>query len=174
MKIRFVIKVFSFVLVGLFLSNQLLSQVDPKINPNGYNQFFYDDGTLASEGSMRDGKPDGYWKNYYEDGLLKSEGNRENFLLDSLWRFYDDEGKLILELSGEKLGSMMLKQGAVTIVTEVEIAENLPVHKFLDTLERYLKYQGCRAVRFTVWDGDDITLEMSGYRKTATGWNKIL
>ena len=85
-----------------------------------------------------------------------------------------DEGKLILELSGEKLGSMMLKQGAVTIVTEVEIAENLPVHKFLDTLERYLKYQGCRAVRFTVWDGDDITLEMSGYRKTATGWNKLL
>ena len=85
-----------------------------------------------------------------------------------------DEGKLILELSGEKLGSMMLKPGAVTIVTDVEIAENLPVHKFLETLERYLKYQSCRAVRFTVWDGDDITLEMSGYRKTPTGWNKIL
>ncbi len=85
-----------------------------------------------------------------------------------------DEGKLILELSGEKLGSMVLKPGAVTIVTDVEIAENLPVHKFLETLERYLKYQGCRAVRFTVWDGDEITLEMSGYRKTPAGWNKIL
>ncbi|MCK5116329.1 MAG: hypothetical protein KAR44_06985 [Candidatus Aegiribacteria sp.] len=85
-----------------------------------------------------------------------------------------DEGKLILELSGEKLGSMMLKPGAVTIVTEVEIAENLPVHKFLETLERYLKFQGCRTVRFTVWNGDEITLEMSGYRKTQAGWNKLL
>ena len=85
-----------------------------------------------------------------------------------------DEGKLILELSGEKLGSMMLEPGTVTIVTEVEITENLPVHRFLETLELYLKYQGCRAVRFTVWNGDDITLEMSGYTKTPTGWNKIL
>ena len=85
-----------------------------------------------------------------------------------------DEGKLILELSGEKLGSMMLEPGTVTIVSEVEIAENLPVHRFLETLERYLKYQGCRAVRFTVWNGDEITLEMSGYRKTQAGWNKLL
>lgn len=85
-----------------------------------------------------------------------------------------DEGKLILELSGEKLGSMVLKPGAVTIVTEVEITENLQIHKFLETLERYLKYQGCRAVRFPIWDGDELTLEMSGYRKTPAGWNKIL
>ena len=85
-----------------------------------------------------------------------------------------EEDRLVLELSGEKLGSMVLKPGAVSIVTEVEISENLPVHKFLETLERYLKYQGCRAVRFTVWDGDEITLEMSGYRRTPAGWNKIL
>ncbi len=85
-----------------------------------------------------------------------------------------NEGKLILELSGEKLGSMVLKPGTVTIVTEVEITENLPVHKFLETLEGYLKYQGCRAIRFPVWDGEELTLEMSGYSKTPTGWNKIL
>jgi len=85
-----------------------------------------------------------------------------------------EEDRMFLEISGERLGSMTLKPGAVTIVTDVEIAENLQVHKFLETLERYLKYQGCRAVRFTVWDGDEITLEMSGYRKTPAGWNKIL
>lgn len=85
-----------------------------------------------------------------------------------------DDGKLILELSGEKLGSMVLKPGAVTVVTELEIAENLQVHKFLETLEGYLRYQGCRAVRFPEWDGDELTLEMSGYRKTPAGWNKIL
>ncbi|MCK4806591.1 MAG: hypothetical protein KAT09_03045, partial [Candidatus Aegiribacteria sp.] len=84
----------------------------------------------------------------------------------------DDEGKLILELSGENLGSMVLKPGAVTIVTEVEIAENLQAHRFLETLEGYLRYRGCRAVRFPEWDGDELTLEMSGYRKTPAGWNK--
>ncbi|MEN8207815.1 MAG: hypothetical protein ABFR50_01040 [Candidatus Fermentibacteria bacterium] len=85
-----------------------------------------------------------------------------------------EEEKFILELSGEKLGSVMLKPGSVTIVTEVEIAQKLQVHEFLEPLERYLKHQGCRVVRFTVWDGDEIALEMSGYRKTPAGWNKIL
>ncbi len=85
-----------------------------------------------------------------------------------------DEGKLILDLSGEKLGSMVLKPGAVTIITEIEIAENLQVHVFLETLEMYLKHQGCRAVRFAAWDGDELPLEMSGYRKTPAGWNKLL
>lgn len=85
-----------------------------------------------------------------------------------------DEGKLILELSGERLGSMILKPGAVTIVTEVLIAENREVHEFLQTLERFLKHQGCRAVRFQTWEGDELPLEMSGYRRTPAGWNKIL
>ncbi len=85
-----------------------------------------------------------------------------------------DEGKLILELLGEKLGSMTMKPGAVTIVTEVEIAENHKVHKFLEILELYLKLQGCRVLRFPVWDGDELLLEMSGYSKTPAGWNKIL
>lgn len=85
-----------------------------------------------------------------------------------------DEGKLLLELSGVKLGSMVLKPGVITLVTEVEIAENLQAYEFLETLERYLKYQGCRAVRFPEWEGDELTLEMSGYLKSAAGWNKIL
>ena len=81
MKIRSVIQICSLILVVFLTNFQLLSQVDPKINPNGYNKFYFDDGTLASEGSMRDGKPDGYWKNYFEDGRLKSEGIRKDLYL---------------------------------------------------------------------------------------------
>ena len=62
------------------------------VNPNGYNKFYYPDGCLSSEGTLRDGKPDGFWKTYYPDGVLKSAGRRTNFLLDSLWLFFDQSG----------------------------------------------------------------------------------
>ena len=50
---------------------------DEKIDPNGYNKFYYPNGNLSSEGRFENGKPEGYWKNYYENGNLKSEGNRK-------------------------------------------------------------------------------------------------
>ncbi len=82
-------------------------EVQNKVNPNGYNVFYYPNRQKSSEGTMRNGKPDGYWKNYYENGILKSEGNRKNFLLDSTWRFYDETGKLTLVINyknGKKNG----------------------------------------------------------------------
>ncbi|MBL7110843.1 MAG: hypothetical protein ISS19_02740 [Bacteroidales bacterium] len=69
------------------------------INQDGFQQFFYQSGQLASEGTMRHGQPDGYWKSYYENGILKSEGNRTNYKLDSVWKFYNSEGKEILEIT---------------------------------------------------------------------------
>lgn len=69
------------------------------IPKNGFQQFFYPNGKLASEGTMRNGQPDGYWKSYYETGMLKSEGNRKEFKLDSAWRFYNPEGKLVLKIN---------------------------------------------------------------------------
>jgi antitoxin component YwqK of YwqJK toxin-antitoxin module len=92
---------FSLVFLVL-LPDILLGQVQDSINPNGYNRFYYDDGTLASEGNMVDGKPDGYWKNYYPNGNIKSEGNRKNFVIDSTWKFYDEEGKINLEVNYEE------------------------------------------------------------------------
>lgn len=74
---------------------------------DGKNVFYFEDGKIASEGNMRNGKPDGYWKTYWENGELKSEGNRKNFELDSLWVFYDETGKATLEinyLNGKKEG----------------------------------------------------------------------
>ncbi len=72
------------------------------VKTNGFQQFFYPNGKLSSEGNMQDGKPNGYWKSYYENGHLKSEGNRKNFDVDSIWKFYNEEGKLILEINYSK------------------------------------------------------------------------
>lgn len=102
------------VFLGLFCGNSLSGQDTVSIDPNGFNRFYFDDGSLASEGYMRNGKPDGYWKNYYPNGRLKSEGNRKNYLLDSLWKFYDEEGQIVLEINyadGKKNGFRVTYQG---------------------------------------------------------------
>jgi antitoxin component YwqK of YwqJK toxin-antitoxin module len=97
-----------FLLSYCFLLPLLLAaQPKNELNPNGLNRYYYPNGQVSSEGSMRDGKPDGYWKTYYDNGKLKSEGNRKDFQLDSLWKFYTEEGKLSLEFdykNGKKNG----------------------------------------------------------------------
>lgn len=80
-------------LISFFVSGQ------DTVVKNGHAVFYYSDGKIASEGSMRNGKPDGYWKTYYENGNIKSEGNRRDFQLDSLWRFYSDSNKVVLEIN---------------------------------------------------------------------------
>jgi uncharacterized protein len=45
---------------------------------DGYQVFKYPNGTISSEGLMRDGKPDGFWKSYYVTGVKKSK-EREQF-----------------------------------------------------------------------------------------------
>lgn len=86
------------VLLGLLLSHEVEAQNNP-VDPNGYNQFYFDSGVLSSEGNLVDGKPEGYWKNYFESGVLKSEGNRKGHALDSIWKFYSEDGILREEIS---------------------------------------------------------------------------
>lgn len=83
----------SVVFIGLAMLFPVINKAQ-STNPNGYNKFFYDNGKLSSEGTMKDGKPDGYWKNYHRNGKLKIEGNRKNYLLDSVWKFYDERGRI--------------------------------------------------------------------------------
>ncbi|MBP5589159.1 MAG: toxin-antitoxin system YwqK family antitoxin [Bacteroidales bacterium] len=78
-----------------------------QIVTDGYQIYKYPNGTISSEGLLRDGKPDGYWKSYYVTGVLKSEGKRTNFLLDSLWIFYDQVGDTVEKINylyGKKNG----------------------------------------------------------------------
>lgn len=91
----------------LLIPVAVFGQTGQPVDPNGYNKFYYDNGKVSSEGTMRDGKPDGYWKTYSQNGKIKSEGNRKNFQLDSVWKFYTEQGKLAFEFNykeGKKNG----------------------------------------------------------------------
>jgi antitoxin component YwqK of YwqJK toxin-antitoxin module len=74
---------------------------------DGYQIFKYPNGTVSSEGLIKNGKPEGFWKSYYVTGVKKSEGKRTNFMLDSIWLFYDQAGdttEKINYLYGKKNG----------------------------------------------------------------------
>lgn len=71
---------------------------------SNFVQFYYPNGQVSSEGTMRNGKPDGLWKTYYVTGVIKSEGKRTNFLLDSVWNFYNQSGERIQSIN-YKLGT---------------------------------------------------------------------
>lgn len=74
---------------------------------DGYHVYKYPNGTISSEGLIKNGKPEGFWKNYYVTGAKKAEGKRTNFLLDSIWVFYDQTGdttEKINYLYGKKNG----------------------------------------------------------------------
>jgi antitoxin component YwqK of YwqJK toxin-antitoxin module len=59
---------------------------------DGYQVFKYPNGSVSSEGLIKNGKPEGFWKSFYVTGIKKSEGKRTSFLLDSIWVFYDQAG----------------------------------------------------------------------------------
>lgn len=59
-----------------------------------YKAYYFDNGSIASEGFLENGKPNAYWITYYPNQLRKSEGNRINFELDGLWKFYNKKGNL--------------------------------------------------------------------------------
>lgn len=96
-------------LIIIFLLSGVISvsaQTDTSLE-DGYKVFRYPNGTVSSEGNIKNGKPEGYWKSYYVTGIKKSEGKRTNFLLDSIWIFYDQAGdttEKINYLFGKKNG----------------------------------------------------------------------
>lgn len=66
--------------------------ISQEIDPNGFNQFFYENGDVASEGFFKDGLPNGIWTSYYQNGEIKSIGKKELGLSDSIWKFFNQEG----------------------------------------------------------------------------------
>jgi antitoxin component YwqK of YwqJK toxin-antitoxin module len=113
-------------LIILFFPLVLSAQTPPAIIPNGYNTFYYDNGKISSEGTLRDGKPDGYWKTYYLNGKLKSEGNRKDFKLDGTWKFYNEDGVFVNEFNykgGKKNGAKKIfdpKEGYILLSENYE------------------------------------------------------
>ena len=72
---------------------------DPGAQKDGYQIFKYPNGSISSEGLIKNGLPEGLWKSYYITGVKKSEGKRTNFLLDSIWIFYDQAGDTTEKIS---------------------------------------------------------------------------
>ncbi|MBK7711213.1 MAG: hypothetical protein IPJ37_09885 [Bacteroidales bacterium] len=90
----------------ILLFNLILGQENGSIQ-DGYQVFRYPNGTISSQGVMKNGKPEGFWKSFYVTGVKKSEGKRTNFMLDSIWIFYDQAGdttEKINYLYGKKSG----------------------------------------------------------------------
>lgn len=81
--------IFIFSLLPLFASSQEVNR-----QSKFYKAYYYENGSISSEGQLIDGKPDGYWITYYPNELRKSEGNRKDFQLDGEWKFYDEKGNL--------------------------------------------------------------------------------
>jgi len=89
-----------------FIVRLSFSQENVVLN-DGYQIFKYPNGTISSEGTIKNGKPEGFWKSYFVTGVKKSEGKRTNFLLDSIWVFYNQAGdttEKINYLYGKKNG----------------------------------------------------------------------
>lgn len=94
-------------LIFLLISGMITAFGQDTLPGSSFQQFFYPDGTVSSEGTIRNGLPDGYWKAYHENGMIKSEGNRRDHKLEGIWRFYDQGGKPVLEITyrdGKKNG----------------------------------------------------------------------
>jgi uncharacterized protein len=85
----------------------IVSGQENNIIQDGYQIFKYPNGTISSEGIIKNGRPEGFWKSYYVTGIKKSEGKRTNFLLDSVWIFYDQTGDTLEKINylyGKKNG----------------------------------------------------------------------
>ena len=120
-------------LFGSFFLTNSFSQTNTKVNPDGYNTFYYPNGKVSSEGMMRNGQADGYWKTYYVTGLMKSEGNRVNSLLDSTWVFYTETGDT-LEIINYRLG----KKSGYSYQYETITERNKVSKHYLKLKELYL------------------------------------
>ncbi|MBL4592730.1 MAG: hypothetical protein JKX68_02820 [Flavobacteriales bacterium] len=106
------------ILVLFFLPFHFFAQEKLK---DGFKKFYYENGQVSSEGTIKNGLPEGYWISYYPTGLIKSEGNRKRNLLDSTWIFYNKYGDLkskINYLDGQKNGLKFLYSDSCNIVLE--------------------------------------------------------
>lgn len=92
------IYIYSLILIMYVNISKVYSQ-NEKINPNGYNIFYFENGIKSSEGELENGLPNKYWITYYKNGEIKSKGNRTNFKLDGNWFFYNENGILDKEIN---------------------------------------------------------------------------
>lgn len=110
-------------LTGLVVSGQ-----SGDVLQDGYQVFRYPNGTISSEGIIKNGKPEGLWLSYYVTGVKKSEGKYNNFQLDSVWVFFDQAGDTI-----EKINYLFGKRNGYSFKYKKDPSEGI----FVQTQELY-------------------------------------
>jgi len=124
-------------LFNLIFVSSIISQND------SIKKFYYKDGTLSSEGSLRNGKPDGYWKTYFANGNLKSEGNRKFYQLDGKWVFYDKNGFITKEINYKE----GIRNGNENIFKNGKLYQSIPFVKNIREGKTF-KYFGDAKISF--------------------------
>jgi antitoxin component YwqK of YwqJK toxin-antitoxin module len=59
---------------------------------DGLFQAFHPNGSLASEGTYREGAEDGAWRDYHDNGQLAAEGSYSHGSEVGVWRFWNSDG----------------------------------------------------------------------------------
>ena len=75
-----------------------------------FQQFYYPDGNISSEGYLLNNVPAGRWINYHLNGQKKSIGFWKNNKLEGNWVFFDTLGNKILSenyVLGKRDGEQM-------------------------------------------------------------------
>ena len=114
--------------ISVILLTGLLARGQTSTVPDGYQVFKYPNGTVSSEGVLKNGKPDGFWKSYYVTGVKKSEGKYTNFQLDSVWVFFDQAGDTL-----EKINYLFGKRNGYSFKYGKDVSEGL----FVQSKELY-------------------------------------
>lgn len=153
-----------------------------------YRAFFYEDGSISSEGYIEKGKPNGYWITYYPNGIKESEGNRINFELEGNWKFYNESGKIKEEINyqkGEKDGIHRIYNQDGYLITEENfengIKEGMEITYYPDSISSIIKekipYQNDQKDGFAYEYGKDgriisITEYKNGFLKSKEKINR--
>jgi len=87
-KLRFPLVLACFAL--LLISSYPLTQ-----GITGDQAFYYENGSVQSEGQLVKGKVNGKWQYYYESGKLQLVGNYDNDVEEGIWEWYYESGNLM-------------------------------------------------------------------------------
>ena len=99
------IKILSLFIIGITVGS--FGQ-NSALQDSNYVVFYYENGTVSSEGILENGIPEGEWKAYFENGNLKSVGSRKNGIVEGEWIFYRENGNKEREINyrnGKKNGT---------------------------------------------------------------------
>ncbi len=59
---------------------------------DGLFQAYHENGSLASEGTYRDGSENGIWRDFHHNGQLAAEGNYSQGNGTGQWRYWNPDG----------------------------------------------------------------------------------